>query len=152
MLPLYPMSTVVVSQALRPFAFDIRDTHVKGRLDRARIHSHCTATATHVVVGGHGPHGQGGRRPRPSPAFSLESAKLPQSVGQLNSWSQCVEYSWYWMYELDKNNLVYSSNLMQKFGRVESMPGVYSKLVSTNQPARLESIIGWKFQLETSLE
>ena len=83
MLPLYPMSTVVVSQALRPFAFDIRDTHVKGRLDRARIHSHCTATATHVVVGGHGPHGQGGRRPRPSPAFSLESAKLPKSVGQI---------------------------------------------------------------------
>ena len=25
-----------------------------------------------------------------------------------------------------------SSNLIQKFGRVESMPGVYSKLVSTN--------------------
>ena len=40
-----------------------------------------------------------------------------------------------------------SSNLMQKFGRVQSTtPVIYSKLVSTNhwlQPALLESIIGW---------
>ena len=47
---------------------------------------------------------------------------------------------------LESIHLLHSSNLKQKFGRVESTPGVYSKLVSTKhwlQSSWLESMIGW---------